>query len=256
MSGGWTESSTLATRLSNVTDRVSLLEKRALITGASRGIGRATAVALAHEGARVWGLARDAQALHRLQADHGVTPIVADLGDDADVWTALDELVESSGGPPDIVVNAAGIFGIESIASESVRAFDDHLRINTRGPFLVIRALLPAMLARGSGLVVNVGSISGWKAFPGNAAYSASKYGLKGLHEVLLEEIRGSGVRATLIEPAATDTGLWDPLDPDANPDLPGRADMLRPEDIADAVVFAATRPGGVALPLLRVERG
>jgi NADP-dependent 3-hydroxy acid dehydrogenase YdfG len=238
-----------------VTDRSSLVGTRALVTGASRGIGRATAVALAREGARVWGLARDARALARLESEHGLTPVVADLGDDADVWTALDELVESSGGPPDIVVNAAGVFGIESIANESVRAFDDHLRVNTRGAFLVIRALLPAMLERGSGLVVNVGSISGWKAFPGNAAYSASKYGLKGLHEVLLEEIRGTGVRATLVEPAATDTGLWDPLDPDANPGLPNRADMLRPEDVAEAVVFAATRPDGVALPLLRIER-
>jgi NADP-dependent 3-hydroxy acid dehydrogenase YdfG len=233
-----------------------LFGKRALVTGASRGIGRATAIALAREGARVWGLARSADALARLSAEHGVTPVVADLGDDADVWTALDELAESSGGPPDIVVNAAGVFGLESIASESVRSFDDHLRVNTRGPFLVIRVLLPAMLERGSGLVVNVGSVSGWKAFPGNAAYSASKYGLRGLHEVLLEEIRGTGVRATLVEPAATDTELWDPLDPDANPGLPDRADMLRAQDVAEAVVFAATRPNGVAVPLLRIERG
>jgi NADP-dependent 3-hydroxy acid dehydrogenase YdfG len=239
-----------------VTDRSSLLGKRALVTGASRGIGRATAVALAREGARVWGLARSADALARLSAEHGVTPVVADLGDDADVWTALDELAEVSGGPPDIVVNAAGVFGIESIANESVRSFDDHLRVNTRGPFLVMRALLPAMLERGSGLFVNVGSVSGWKAFPGNGAYSASKFGLRGLHEVLLEEIRGTGVRATLVEPAATDTELWDPLDPDTNPGLPDRADMLRAEDVAEAVVFAATRPEGVALPLVRIERG
>ena len=239
-----------------MTDRSSLLGKRALVTGASRGIGRATAVALAREGARVWGLARSADALARLSAEHGVTPVVADLGDDADVWTALDELAEVSGGPPDIVVNAAGVFGIESIANESVRSFDDHLRVNTRGPLLVMRALLPAMLERGSGLFVNVGSVSGWKAFPGNGAYSASKFGLRGLHEVLLEEIRGTGVRATLVEPAATDTELWDPLDPDTNPGLPDRADMLRAEDVAEAVVFAATRPEGVALPLVRIERG
>jgi NADP-dependent 3-hydroxy acid dehydrogenase YdfG len=239
-----------------VTDRPTLLGKRALVTGASRGIGHATAIALAREGAQVWGLARSGDALARLSAEHGVAPIVADLGDDTDVWTALDELAESSGGPPDIVVNAAGVFGIEALASESVRSFDDHLRVNTRGPFLVIRALLPAMLERGSGLVVNIGSVSGWKAFPGNAAYSASKYGLRGLHEVLLEEIRGTGVRATLVEPAATDTELWDALDPDANPGLPNRADMLRAEDVAAAVVFAATRPEGVALPLLRIERG
>ncbi|MDH3424228.1 MAG: SDR family NAD(P)-dependent oxidoreductase, partial [Gemmatimonadota bacterium] len=116
--------------------------------------------------------------------------------------------------------------------------------------------VLPGMLERGSGTVVSIGSVAGRKAFPGNAAYSASKYGLRGLHEVLVEELRGTGVRATLVEPAATDTELWDPLDPEQNPELPSRTDMLRPEDVADAVLFAVTRPEGVIVPVLQVERG
>jgi len=73
---------------------------------------------------------------------------------------------------------------------------------------------------------------------------------------VLLEELRGTGVTATLIEPAATDTELWDPLDPDQDPGLPSRADMLRPEEVAEAVYFVATRPGHVRIPLLQIERG
>jgi NADP-dependent 3-hydroxy acid dehydrogenase YdfG len=234
----------------------SLLGRTALVTGASRGIGRATAAAFAAEGAQVWGLARSSEALQRLSAEHGVRPIVADLGDDEEVWSALDELMETSGGPPDIVVNAAGVFGVASCATETVRSFDDHHRINTRGPFLVVRVLLARMVERGSGLIVNVGSVAGRKAFPENAAYASSKFGLRGLHEVLLEEIRGSGVKATLVEPAATDTELWDPLNPDGDPRLPNRADMLRPEDVAEAIVFVSTRPAGVTIPVLQVERG
>src|SRR5690606_20460173 len=181
--------------------------------------------------------------------------VVADLTDDVSVWDALDGLVESNGAPPDIVVNAAGVFGIAPTAEETVTSFDLEVAVNLRGPFLVVRALLPAMLERGSGLFVSVGSAAGRRAFPGNGAYSASKFGLRGFHEVLLEEIRGTGVRASLIEPAATDTARWDPLDPDRRPDLPDRADMLHAGDVADAALFVATRPGHVRVPLLQIER-
>ena len=239
-----------------MTEGSRLVGRTALVTGASRGIGRAVAVALAEEGARVFGLARDVQALSQLQAEYGVTSLVADLSDDAEVWAAIDEMMEQGGGVPDIVVNAAGVFGVEPCASETVATFDLQLTVNARGPFLVIRSVLPAMLERGSGLLVNIGSVAGRKAFPGNGAYSASKFALRGLHEVLLEEIRGSGVRASLVEPAATDTEIWDPLDPDGNPALPDREDMLTASDVAEAVVFVATRPEGVAVPLLQVERG
>jgi NADP-dependent 3-hydroxy acid dehydrogenase YdfG len=111
------------------------------------------------------------------------------------------------------------------------------------------------MLERGDGLIVNVGSVAGRKAFPGNAAYSASKFGVRGFHEVLLEETRGTGVRATLLEPAATDTSLWDALDPDADPGLPNRDAMLTPDDVAEAVLFVATRPPHVRIPVLQIER-
>lgn len=229
--------------------------RTALVTGASRGIGRATAERLAEAGARVFGLGRSADALAEVARDTGGESLVVDLADDVSVWSALDELQEGLGGPPSIVVNAAGVFGIQMCAEETVTSFDLNLSINLRGTFLVVRSLLPAMLARGDGLIVNVGSVAGRRAYPGNSAYSASKFGLRGFHEVLLEEVRGTGVRATLLEPAATDTPIWDPLDPDANPGLPDRKDMMDPGDVADAVLFLATRPDTIRVPLLQIER-
>ena len=115
-------------------------------------------------------------------------------------------------------------------------------------------ALLPAMIARGSGSIVTVGSVAGRKGYPGNAAYSSAKFGLRGLHEVLTEELRGTGVRCSLIEPAATDTQLWDALDPDSDPNLPDRSQMLRPEDVAESILFVCTRPEGVQVPVLAIE--
>ena len=232
-----------------------LVGQNALVTGASRGIGRRVVELLADEGARVWCLARSEDALAELAKEVGGEVLVVDLADDVATWAALDGMQDSLGSAPDIIVNAAGVFGIESCATESVRGFDDHLAVNLRGPFLVIRALLPTMLERGSGLLVNIGSVAGRRAFPGNAAYSASKYGLRGYHEVLIEELRGTGVRASLIEPAATDTSLWDPLDPDEDPGLPSRDAMLRPGDVAEAILFIVTRPPSVVLPTIQVER-
>lgn len=233
-----------------------LFGQSAVVTGASRGIGRDVALRMAGEGARVWALARSADALAELAREERIEAVVCDLRDDVATWLALDEIAERAGGPPDIVVNAAGVFGIVPCVSETVKAFDAQIQVNLRAPFLVVRSVLPGMLERGSGTVINIGSVAGRKAFPGNAAYSAAKFGLRGFHEVLTEELRGTGVRATMIEPAATDTALWDPLDPDGDPRLPSRAEMLRAADVADAVLFAATRPEGVTVPLLQVERG
>lgn len=234
----------------------ALRGRTALVAGASRGIGLRVAERLAEAGAHVVGLGRSEVPLRALAARTGGGAVIVDLADDVAVWDAMDRLGEELGGPPDIVVNAAGVFGLAPLARETVTAFDLELRVNLRAPFLVVRALLPAMLERGTGLIVNVGSVAGRRAFPANGAYSASKFGLRGMHEVLLEELRGTGVRATLIEPAATDTELWDALDPDADPTLPSRADMLRPEDVAEAVVFVATRPAHVRVPLLQIEHG
>lgn len=231
-----------------------LLGRPALVTGASRGIGREIAVHLARAGARVFAAARSEDALADLARDVGAEPLPMDVTDDASVWSAVDALRDGPG-VPDLIVHAAGVFSVAQVADETVAAFDHNLNVNLRGAFLVTRAVLPDLLERGDGQIVLVGSVAGRKAFPGNASYTASKFGLRGFHEVLLEEVRGRGVRSTLLEPAATDTPIWDPLDPDNHPRLPNREDMLRPGDVAEAVLFVATRPAHVRIPVLQIER-
>ena len=127
------------------------------------------------------------------------------------------------------------------------------LAVNLRASFLVARAFLPAMRAAGGGAFVSVGSVADHIGFPENAAYAASKYGLRGLHETLAAEFHGTGVRLTLVSPGATDTTIWDPFAPERRPGFPPRAAMLRPEDVADAVLFAVTRPEHVHVDWIRL---
>jgi NADP-dependent 3-hydroxy acid dehydrogenase YdfG len=127
--------------------------------------------------------------------------------------------------------------------------------VNLRAPFLLMRAFLPSMIERGSGHIVTVGSIAGRQAFPSNGAYSASKFGVRGLHAVLDLELKGTGVRSTLVEPAATDTTLWDAVDRDENAGLPEPDTMLEVGAVADAVLYAITRPERTGIPVISLER-
>jgi NAD(P)-dependent dehydrogenase (short-subunit alcohol dehydrogenase family) len=225
-----------------------------LVTGASRGIGLAVAREMAAAGAWVGMVARTAADLSSAAEEVGGHAIPADVSTPEGVHAVAGYVTELLGDAPDVLVCSAGAFGLAPIAQTDPAEFDRQVAANLRGPFLLMRAFLPAMLARGHGQVINVGSVAGRTAFARNGAYSASKFGLRGLHEVLLEEVRGTGVRATLVEPAATDTPLWDPLDPDNDPGLPPRSAMLRPEDVARVVLFAASLPRHVTIPVVAVQ--
>lgn len=226
----------------------------ALVTGATGGIGEAIVRRLAADGFRVFAGGRRRGRLERLAAEVGGVALSFDVTAEAEVEAARRVLREANA-RVDVLVNAAGVFDLAPVTDTSEGVLNRNLDANLKGAFNVTRAFLPTMLAAGSGLVIHVGSVAGWRAFPENGAYSASKYGLRGLHEVLLEEIRGTGVRACLLEPGAVDTPIWDPLAPDATPHLPGRGEMLQPGDVAGAVSFVAGLPDSVAVPLLRIER-
>lgn len=234
----------------------ALKGRSVLVTGGSRGIGRAVVRALAASGAELHVLARDPGPVADEVAATGGLTWPADLRDDTATWIALDQLQDHLNGAPDALVHAAGAFALAPLAETTVAEFDRQVSVNLRGAFLVVRALLPAFLTRGRGRIVTLGSVAGRRALPGNGAYAASKFGLRGLHEVLVEELRGTGVAATLIEPAATDTPLWDAVDPDSDPALPARAQMLEPVDVAEAVSYVLGQPDHVRVPLLQIERG
>ena len=229
----------------------------ALVTGASRGIGLAIARGLAARGARVALLARDAEALRALAAElgGGAFPVACDLTRPDAVQAAAERVAVDFGGAPDAVVSNAGLFQLRRLDETAPIDFARTIETNLVAPFLLLRAFLPAMRARGRGHVVTVGSVADRVAFPENGAYAASKFGARAMHEVLRAELRGSGVRTTLVSPGPVDTALWDPVDPDARPGFTPRAAMLAPEHVAQAILFALAAPAAVNVDELRLSR-
>lgn len=235
----------------------SLAGRSALVTGASRGIGAAVARRLAADGVKVALMARDRTALSSLAGElgHGAVGLACDVRDTETLTRAIEQLPELLGEYPDIVVNNAGAFFLAPAQETSVAAFSETLTVNLTAPFAVIRTIVPALSRRGNGHIVNLGSIADRHVFLGNAAYASSKHGLRALHEVVRTELRGTGVRVSLVSPGPVDTKLWDTVDPDSRPGFTPRSDMLSPAAVADAVHYVLTAPPELNVDELRLSR-
>lgn len=231
--------------------------KSALVTGASRGIGAAVSLALAAAGARVALLARTRAALDDVakRAGNDSFAVECDLSSAASTDRAVEIVRATLGGAPDILVNNAGSFTIRGVEDTPVAEFDSTVATNLRAPFVLIHAFLPDMRARGSGHIVTIGSVADRTIYAGNAAYSATKFGTRAMHEVLREEIRGSGVRATLVSPAAVSTDIWDPIQYFGTDIRPDRSAMLDVSAVARAVIYVLSEAPDVNVDELRLSR-
>ena len=235
-----------------------LAGRTALITGASRGIGREISRLFMDAGARVALLSRDIDSMVVLIKEQpqkrAASAFRADLSDPDTFMPVLEKVAAWIGGAPDIIVNNAGAFTIAPLEETPIDAIKNALRLNVASPFLIVRHFLADLKKQNRGHIVTIGSVADHVAYPGNALYTTTKYGMRGLHEVLREETRGTGVRATLISPGPTDTDIWDPVDPDSKPGFTPRAKMLRPGEVAQAVLWAVTQPPSVNVDEMRLS--
>ena len=196
--------------------------KLAVVTGASKGIGEATARLLVEAGARVAGCARHAT---------GDT-VACDVGNAADVDRFVADVLNRLG-PPDVLVNNAGIAARGRLDETPIQTWDAVMDANLRGTFLVTRGFLPAMRARRAGRIINIASISGRQGTANLTAYCAAKHGVVGLTRALAEEVREDGIAVNAVCPGSVDTEMLRVGMPGAKPDM-------SPGDVANVIIYLA----------------
>jgi len=215
----------------------SLTGKIALVTGAGKGIGRAVALALAHEGVHVGLLARTASDLQELAAEIAklgvkTSSVVADVADRAAVEAAVAQ-VQQELGPIDILLNNAGIGTFGKFLEMEPAQWEHIIQVNLMGTYYVTRAVLPGMIERQAGDIINISSTAGQRGAAVTSAYSASKFAVLGLTESLMQEVRKHNIRVSALTPStvATPLALANNLT-DGNPDK-----VMQPEDLAEFII-------------------
>ncbi|MBE9915530.1 3-ketoacyl-ACP reductase [Paenibacillus donghaensis] len=224
-----------------------LKNKTAIITGAGKGIGRAIATALAKEGVNLGLMARTASDLEALKEslskEYGVSVYTAtvDVSSRYEVEAAVSKLKEELG-RIDILINNAGIATFGTVAEMDPEEWERIIQVNLLGTYYVSRAVLPAMLDQNSGDIINISSTAGEKGFATGSAYCASKFGIMGLTESLLQEVRKKNIRVVALTPSTVNTDLAR-----TNNLSIGEEDrMMQPEDVAELTLAALKLPARV----------
>lgn len=215
--------------------------KVAIVTGAGRGIGRAIALMLAKSKCRVVLTARTVKQLDEVKEEilglgGEAIAVPADLTQDADMAVVVNDS-QKAWGTVDFLVNNAGWGKRAPAVRANVEDWDQTLRLNLRAPMMLSRLVLPMMLAKNGGAIINIGSVSGKTGEANAAAYAASKFGLIGFTQSLYEEVREHGIKVAVILPGFVDTPLI-PVTKQVD-----RTKMIRPEDVAESVRFVLTAP-------------
>lgn len=213
----------------------------AIVTGASRGLGRSIAALFAERGATVIASARDETALKALSKQHAgggaIVPFVCDVTNAAQV----DDLVRFTlqrYDEIDILVNNAGIGHMGPVHELSEEQWDAMMDVNLKGPFLTCKSVIPHFIARKSGHILNVSSVAGTVTFKGGGGYCASKFGLMAFTEVLTQELKPHKVRVSVICPGSIQTDFFGPSG--------AQSYALKPEQVAEAAYQMVAAPEGV----------
>jgi fengycin family lipopeptide synthetase B len=226
----------------------------AIVTGASRGIGRAISIALARETATVVLTARSLPKLQEtaklVQQTGGTSQIiVADLLQEKSIINLVKTVGEKLG-RLDILVNNAGITHSSKFEDTKTEDWQRCLQVNATAPFILCREALPLLRKSSTSYIINISSVVGVKGYPLQSAYTASKHAVRGMTISLAEELNGTNVRVHLICPGGVDTELI----PRVRPDLRSE-DLMRPEEIAELVLYLVTHKGKAIIDELHVRR-
>ncbi|HNX26854.1 MAG TPA: SDR family oxidoreductase [Phycisphaerae bacterium] len=233
---------------------INLDGKVAIVTGASRGIGRAIAGSLAAAGAQVVLAARSAELIEEVAVDiesagGRATPFVTDIADEQSV-EALFEMVADDFGRLDVLVNNAGV-GIYGPMDEfDLEDLDTILAVNVRGTFACCREALKIMKPQNNGYIINIASVCGEKGYANQSAYSASKHAIMGLTKSLAAETLEFGIRVTAILPGGVDTEMVAQSRPDLD-----RSILIKPQDIAYTVMFLLGLNDSCAIDQINIRR-
>lgn len=213
-----------------------------VITGASRGLGRALSLRMAGLGHRVFALARSRDQLDELVLASGedrVVPMACDVTSPGDIEAAYS-MIERDHGPITVLINNAAVFDNVPFAEQSLEAIDRIIDINLKGTMYATRLLLPYMIPRKKGRIINISSVAGTRGIPGQASYCASKHGMIGLGDTLAQELIPHGIVLTSICPGGIDTSLWDIK---SNPYPGDTSKIMQPKELVDLVEFLLKQP-------------